>query len=259
MDALKNYNTHSIVLQVPIADAVKIPNTNIGIYASASRAEADDPQEGRHDQTSDGQFVQISRLGNPLINEVLIPLGQKDMWNRSEPEDDSSFANRYTTPEVAHLENAALRHDASGHVGGALQHRRDGPHRPLADPADRRARAELHRQHAVRPAPPEHGAQAGRQRSVPGRHGLRRALRTAWPCSTPTSAAARTAAGSATTSSTSSCGRSRQGYGTFLNGAFGLPNKSPNNLLGDGVDANDVPFSNTFPYVAAPHQGYDVP
>ena len=50
-----------------------------------------------------------------------------------------------------------------------------------------------------------------------------------------------------------------QGYGTFLNGAFGLPNKTPNNQLGDGVDANDVPFSSTFPYVAAPHQGYEVP
>ena len=50
-----------------------------------------------------------------------------------------------------------------------------------------------------------------------------------------------------------------QGYGTFLNGAFGLPEQVPNNLLGDGVDANDVPLSNTFPYVAAPHQGYEVP
>ena len=50
-----------------------------------------------------------------------------------------------------------------------------------------------------------------------------------------------------------------QGYGTFLHGAFGLPNKSPNNQLGDGVDANDVPFTHTFPYVAAPLQGYLVP
>ena len=50
-----------------------------------------------------------------------------------------------------------------------------------------------------------------------------------------------------------------QGYGAFLNTAFGLPNKTPNNLLGDGVDTNDVSFSNTFPYVASPHQGYEVP
>ena len=50
-----------------------------------------------------------------------------------------------------------------------------------------------------------------------------------------------------------------QGYGSFLHNAFGLPNLSPNNLLGDGVDKNDASFSNTFPYLAAPHQGYLVP
>src|SRR5438034_5112522 len=50
-----------------------------------------------------------------------------------------------------------------------------------------------------------------------------------------------------------------QGYGTFLNGLLGLPNKSPNNVLGDGVDANDKPFLANFPYVATPHQGYEVP
>ena len=44
VDALANYNTHSIAIQVPITDVVKIPNTNIGIYASASRAGADDPR-----------------------------------------------------------------------------------------------------------------------------------------------------------------------------------------------------------------------
>ena len=48
-------------------------------------------------------------------------------------------------------------------------------------------------------------------------------------------------------------------FGTFLNGAFGLPNKSPNNLVGDGVDQNDVPFMTSFPYVATPHSGYEVP
>ena len=50
-----------------------------------------------------------------------------------------------------------------------------------------------------------------------------------------------------------------QGYGAFLHTAFGLPNKTPNNVLGDGVDTNDVAFSHTFPYVASPHQGYEVP
>ena len=47
------------------------------------------------------------------------------------------------------------------------------------------------------------------------------------------------------------------GYGDILAGALGLCNLSPNNVLGDGVDANEKPFSTTFPYLASPHQGYD--
>jgi hypothetical protein len=50
-----------------------------------------------------------------------------------------------------------------------------------------------------------------------------------------------------------------EGYGTFLNGLLGLPNRSPNNLLGDGVDTNDKPFLTSFPYVASPFQGYEKP
>ena len=52
------------------------------------------------------------------------------MWNRSEPEDDSQFANRYTTSEVAHLENILYGQRAAAD-------RRDGSNRPLADPPDR--------------------------------------------------------------------------------------------------------------------------
>ena len=50
-----------------------------------------------------------------------------------------------------------------------------------------------------------------------------------------------------------------QGYGPFLHVLLGLPNKSPNNLLGDGVDVNDKAFLAQFPYVPSPHQGYAVP
>jgi len=48
------------------------------------------------------------------------------------------------------------------------------------------------------------------------------------------------------------------GYGEFLHSALGLCNLSPNNIIGDGVDANDVPFKSTFPYLAEPHSGYEV-
>ena len=49
-----------------------------------------------------------------------------------------------------------------------------------------------------------------------------------------------------------------EGYGAFLHSALGLPDRTPNDLIGDGVDKNDVPFLTSFPYVASPHQGYEV-
>ena len=48
-----------------------------------------------------------------------------------------------------------------------------------------------------------------------------------------------------------------EGYGPTLNAVLGVPNRTPNNLLGDGVDANDTPFLSAFPYIGTPHQGYD--
>jgi len=104
VDALTNYNTHSIEIQVPIAQLAKAPNNTIGIYASASRSKA---TILRKNGTKDGQgpLVQVSRLGNPLINEVVISLGSKDFWNRSDPAADSQFEHNYSNPEVSALEN----------------------------------------------------------------------------------------------------------------------------------------------------------
>ena len=48
------------------------------------------------------------------------------------------------------------------------------------------------------------------------------------------------------------------GYGPILHAALGLCDLTPNDQIGDGVDRNDVPFQLTFPYVADPHQGYEV-
>ena len=50
-----------------------------------------------------------------------------------------------------------------------------------------------------------------------------------------------------------------EGYGPILHAALGLPDKMPNDQLGDGVDMNDKSFLSTFPYVATPAAGYDVP
>jgi hypothetical protein len=257
-DALTNYNTHSIVIQVPISQLVKIPSTTIGIYASASRQkETVLRKDGSRD--GHGPWVQVSRLGEPLVNEVLIPLGSKDRWNRTDPADDSQFESRYTSPEVAHLENILYGGLPQGHSGGALM--------PIAESG----RSDL---------------SLILLKGVPGLNGtgthesdllrLNTALKPGASGACPGGTASSAAPDRLGVLDADLCGFPNgrrlgddivdvelravaQGYGSFLNSKFGLPNLSPNNLVGDGVDSNDVPFGSSFPYVAAPHQGYEVP
>jgi Domain of unknown function (DUF4331) len=255
VDALTNYNTHSIEIQVPISQLAQAPNKNIGIYATASRQKA---TILRNDGTKDGygRWVQVSRLGNPLINEVVIPLGKKDYWNRSEPSNDAQFEQYYSNPEVSALENLLY---GQANANGVLQ------------PIDETGRTDL---------------DLILLNGVPGLNFTGDTQADLLRLNTDIKPGANGACPGGTASASQPdrlavlnadlCGYPNgrrladdvvdidlrvfaQGYGTFLNGAFGLPNKSPNNLLGDGVDTNDVSFSNTFPYVASPHQGYEVP
>jgi hypothetical protein len=48
-----------------------------------------------------------------------------------------------------------------------------------------------------------------------------------------------------------------EGYGATLNSLFSVPNRAPNNTVGDGVDANDIDFMGSFPYVGVSDDGYD--
>ncbi len=266
-DALKNYNTHSIEIQVPISDLVGFSNTTIGIYASASRQKARilDPNG---QIKSRGPWVQISRLGNPLINEVVIPLGDKDYWNREDPADDQQFEHYYSSPEVSRLENllyGALppAGPSNGHAGGALQAIGETGRSDLTtilltgvpgfNQIDSSSTdADLLRLNtAIKPgsngacpggtatsAPPDRLGPLGPMADLCGYPNGRRLGDDVVDIDLRAFA---------------------QGYGTFLHTAFGLPNKFPNNQLGDGVDQNDISFSSSFPYVAAPHQGYEVP
>jgi hypothetical protein len=248
-DAVARYNTHSIALQVPIAQLVQAPNTTIGIYASASRQQI---RILRDNGTNDnnGPFVQVSRLGEPLINEVVIPLGKKDFWNRSDPADDSQFESFYTNPEVSRLENALYGTPPQGHPGGALM------------PIDTTGRADL---------------VAILLTGVPGLNftGPRRAdllrLNTSIAPTAVVGAGNRLGVLAGDFAGFPNGRRLEddivdidlrafaQGYGPILHTALGLPDKTPNDVLGDGVDINDKPFLSKFPYVASPHQGYEVP
>ncbi|MGH9060372.1 MAG: DUF4331 domain-containing protein, partial [Acidimicrobiales bacterium] len=88
VNATKNENVHSIALQVPKSD-VKGATSVIGVWTTAARQKAElysyDDHGGRGHS---GPFVQISRLGNPLFNEVLIPLALKNYWNSQSPVND---------------------------------------------------------------------------------------------------------------------------------------------------------------------------
>jgi hypothetical protein len=105
VDGVGGYNTHTIAMQIPISQ-LKGPNGPmiIGIYASASRQKMRILGDDGTVKTKDS-WVQISRLGNPLVNEVIIPLGKKDFWNSQDPSKDSQFVSSYTDPELAGLVN----------------------------------------------------------------------------------------------------------------------------------------------------------
>ena len=100
-DSLAGYNVHSIALRVPRSSLRSGSSPVIGVWATASRQATTTRQTGT--ETATGAFVQVSRLGMPLVNEVVIPVGQKDRWNGSRPIDDAQFLNYVTDPEVPKL------------------------------------------------------------------------------------------------------------------------------------------------------------
>jgi hypothetical protein len=115
-DDVAGYNTHSFVLQVPesevtrdgksVSDA-KAGNAAVGVWATTERRRV---SVLRHGKRHGSRWVQVSRLGNPLINEVIIPIGQKDKFNRTSPADDLKNFGKYAlNPEPARLLNALFK------------------------------------------------------------------------------------------------------------------------------------------------------
>jgi hypothetical protein len=110
-------NVMSIVLEVPITDIAKggmrptsttDKSSVVGVYASASRPQVRILRKNR-DSDDYGKMIQVSRLGWPLVNEVIVPLKDKDKYNRSEPKDDvANFGAYILDPEVPKLLNLVL-------------------------------------------------------------------------------------------------------------------------------------------------------
>jgi hypothetical protein len=114
-DGLGRYNVHTIAIQVPVATLRKAgaPATPtsildsdyvIGVWASASRQMMRTLKSDGSAPVDAGAWVQVSRLGMPLTNEAVIPIGNKDFWNRLTPYDelnDNTLDGYFYNPELA--------------------------------------------------------------------------------------------------------------------------------------------------------------
>lgn len=241
-DAVAGYNVNSIAIEVPItmltSDGAVHPassaNAVIGTYATTSRPRIKvQPTTPGGKPSLSTNFVQIQRMGNPLINELLIGTGDKDKFSMAEPKNDSQFASYLLDPLLARVLNAAY----AGAVTIPAPPRVDllplvtyaAPICPGCTAAQAGPVADLLRLNTgIPPTPP-----ANRQRLAvlaADSGGFPNGRRVS---DDVTDIAARVVAG-------------------VLNPAF---NVFPNNRVGDGVNSNDVPYQETFPYVAFAQSG----
>ena len=165
VDGVAGYNTASIVLQVPISEVRKSTSQPVvGVWASADRRANKEISTSGKIKWS-GPWVQVSRLGDPLINEVIIPRHLKDYWNGQHPSKDSQFLKYYEAPELAGLVNflypALADVDTTGRTDLSLILLKGVPgvNAIGLEPGGRRHAAGQHRD------------PARRQRGVPRRHG----------------------------------------------------------------------------------------
>ncbi|MEP6594344.1 MAG: DUF4331 family protein [Ginsengibacter sp.] len=112
-DGLAKFNVHSLVIEVPIsrlqkdnktttqATSILDPDFVIGVYASASRQQITTFDSTGGKPVGSGSWIQVSRLGMPLTNEVIIPIGLKDQWNRNKVNSELKFQKYFQNPELA--------------------------------------------------------------------------------------------------------------------------------------------------------------
>src|SRR5262249_20641771 len=105
-DTVRGYNVNTIALQVPKSELALRgdPNRNpvIAIWRTTSRQRVNVAQND-NSRVEFGGFQQVSRLGMPLVNVVVIPVGRKDEFNATRPTDDGKFLSFVTNPEVPRL------------------------------------------------------------------------------------------------------------------------------------------------------------
>jgi hypothetical protein len=205
-------NVMSLVLEVPITEIAKGgkrpaagatgKDSVVGIYASSSRPQVRILRRNR-DEDDFGNMIQVSRLAWPLVNEVIVPLRDKDKFNRSLPADDvRNFGGYILDPEVPKLLNLVL-----------------GAGCPATPAGGRTDIVNLLAPNGTTPADllriNINQGQTNAQSHFPN-------------------------------------GRALADDVTDTLLTVACNNGSP---IGDGVNANDKPFTTTFPYLASPHSG----
>jgi len=226
-DYLAGINVQSIVLRVPKA-MLQGPNAGdpvVGVWASASRHKVTVLDAG-HKQSM-GPWVQVSRLGNPLVNEVITDYATKDLFNGTAPSGDSQFLDRFTTPELAAIIHALIdpqtpttnRQDLVAVLLTGLQglNKSALAHPTLAD--------ELRLNMSIAPSSSDPNAV--------NRLGVLGGQLDGWPNGRRLADDVVDIAVQAVAGATA---------------GVSIPS-----VVGDGVNANDLPFQSQFPYLADPH------
>ncbi len=237
-DTVSGYNVNTIAIEVPISMltrtgskvAANSPAATIGAWGATYRPRITVRRAPR-EAASGGGFSQVQRMGNPLINELIIGTGYKDYWSMSEPKNDSNFAKFDLDPLLARVLNAVYginipappRTDLLPLVQYVPPIAAPGtPKGPIADL--------LRLNTGVAPTPAANRSRLGVLGGDLG--GFPNGRRVS---DDVTDIAARVVAG-------------------VLAPGF---NVYPNNRIGDGVNTNDVPYQETFPYVAFAQSGRD--
>ena len=125
VDDFKGYNVLNYSVRIPVASLGLGANPTVGIYAEVSRPRIT-LRSSTGGNVSSGPFVQVNRLGNPLFNEVLVAVADKDNYNRDTPENDAAKYAKYAlNPEVAFLINFVVFGDKTGQAPLATKNRTD--------------------------------------------------------------------------------------------------------------------------------------
>ena len=242
-DTVSGYAVNAIAVQVPIGmltstgqvEAADSPAASIGVWATTDRPRVTIRRAGQTDINTTTNNRQIQRLANPLINELLVGIGSKDTWSRSQPADDAQFASTYLNPVFPQAVEAVYNSLLPGALDVPEPDRTDllplvTYAAPVTVPSGNGGPvADLLRLNTGVSATPLGGASrlgliAGDAAGFPNGRRLYDDV---------TDIALRVVVGGVLAD---------QSTFTFVAGV--------NDMLGDGVNVNDVPFRTSFPYLA---------